>query len=133
MEPEDLAEVGRAMAAAGIARLELTGPDFRLLLSRDGRVAPAESPAEPEAAEPDVMQVAAPTLGTFLRSHPLHDHPLAADGEAVIAGQAIALLRVGPLLTSVSAPADGLIIAALADEGALVGFGDRLFDFLPQD
>jgi len=33
----------------------------------------------------------------------------------------------------VPAPADGMIVAAVPEEGALVGFGDRLFDFLPND
>ena len=134
MRPEDLAEISDAMAAAGVARLELTGPDYRLVLARGaaaGAAAP-EGDAAPEA-DPDVVPVTAPAIGTFLRTHPLHDRPLAADGEAVVAGQAIALLQVGALLTPVSAPADGLIVAALPEEGALVGYGDRLFDFLPHD
>lgn len=46
---------------------------------------------------------------------------------------AIALLRVSALLTPVAAPADGMIVEAIPEEGTLVGFGDRLFDFLPQD
>ena len=134
MRPEDLAEISDAMAAAGVGRLELTGPDYRLVLARGaaaGAAAP-EGEAAPEA-DPDVVPVTAPAIGTFLRTHPLHDRPLAADGEAVVAGQAIALLQVGALLTPVSAPADGLIVAALPEEGALVGYGDRLFDFLPHD
>ena len=128
MRPEDLAEVGAAMAAAGIVRLELTGPDYRLALSRGTSAAAAVA----DAAEPetDVVPVTAPAIGTFLRTHP---RPLAADGEAVVAGQAIALLRIGALLTAVPAPANGLIVAAAPEEGALVGYGDRLFDFLPQD
>lgn len=130
MGPEEIAGLGAAMAAAGVGRLELTGPGFALSLARGGAVAAAEEVAEPEA-EP--VAVTAPALGAFLRAHPLHEAPLAADGEAVVAGQAIALLRVGDLLTPVTAPADGIVIAALPAEGALVGYGDRLFDFLPND
>jgi len=136
MRPNDLTEVAATMATTGIARLELTGPDFRLVLSRG---APSGLAAAGDALEADtdpateVIPVRAPGIGTFLRTHPLHDRPLAGDGEAVVAGQAIALLQVGALLTPVPAPAGGLIIATVPEEGALVGHGDLLFDFLPQD
>lgn len=134
MRPEDLAEISDAMAAAGVGRLELTGPDYRLVLTRGGAVsAPAPAGEMALEADPAMVPVLAPGFGTFLRTHPLHDRPLAADGEAVVAGQAIALLQVGALLTPVPAPADGLIVAALPAERALVGYGERLFDFLPHD
>lgn len=132
--PEDIAGLAAAMAAAGIARLTLSGPGFELVLDRGetaarGADAPGAGP-EPEAA---LTPVTAPSIGVFLRAHPLHDAPLAAVGAAVVAGQALALLRVGDLLTPVPAPADGVIVAALPADGALVGYGDRLFDFLPND
>ena len=131
MRPEDIAALAAGMAAAGIARLELTGPDGTLVLAR-GAARVDEVPEEVEA-EAELLPVAAPALGIFLRSHPLHEEPLAADGEALVAGQPIALLRVGALLVPVPAPADGIIVAAIPEEGALVGFGDPLFDFLPHD
>jgi acetyl-CoA carboxylase biotin carboxyl carrier protein len=131
MRPQDIAALGAEMAALGIARLELTGPDFALTLGRDG----AHADGPPDVPEPkiDPVPIAAPSLGTFLRTHPLHEKALAADGESVVAGQAIALLQVGALLTPVPAPGDGIIVAAMVAEGELVGFGDRLFDFLPHD
>ncbi|MBP7003036.1 acetyl-CoA carboxylase biotin carboxyl carrier protein subunit [Amaricoccus sp.] len=130
MGPDEIAALAEAMAEAGIGRLELTSPDFALALSRGAVGAAAESATLPE---PDVAPVTSPSLGTFLRAHPLHEAPLAADGEAVVAGQPIALLRIGALLVPVPAPADGIVVAALPEEGALVGYGDRLFDFLPND
>lgn len=133
MRPQDVAALAAEMAVAGITRLELAGPNYTLTLGRGA--APADQGAKsPESeAEADLLPVTAPALGTFLRTHPLHEKPLAADGDAVVAGQAIALLRVGALLTPVPAPADGLVVGALPEEGSLVGYGDRLFDFLPQD
>jgi acetyl-CoA carboxylase biotin carboxyl carrier protein len=125
----DMVDLAAAMAEAGVARLELTGPDYRLVLARGGVASAQAAPAaEPDA---DLVPVTAPALGTFLRTHPLHERPLSGDGEPVVAGQAIALLKVGSLMTPVPAPADGMIVAALPEEGALVGYGDRLFDFLP--
>jgi biotin carboxyl carrier protein len=131
MRPEEIAAIGAEMAATGIARLELTGPGFALTLAR-GSSAPGEAPDAPEP-EPDLMPVMAHALGTLLRTHPLHETPLAVDGEAVVRGEAVALLRVGALLTPVPAPANGIIVAAAVEAGALVGYGDRLFDLLPQD
>jgi|tagenome__1003787_1003787.scaffolds.fasta_scaffold20882521_3 acetyl-CoA carboxylase biotin carboxyl carrier protein len=133
MRPDDLTEVAAAMTLAGVGRLELKGPDFHLVLAcgaGDAPVATEVALAQPDA---EIVPVAAPGLGTFLRTHPLHDRPLAGDGEAVAAGQAIALLQIGALLTPVPAPANGLIVGALPEDGALVGYGDRLFDFLPQE
>ena len=134
--PEDIAGLAAAMAALGIARLTLTGPGFELALDRGetaARVADAPGDGPEPEAEAALTTVTAPSIGVFLRAHPLHDAPLAAVGAAVVAGQALALLRVGDLLTPVPAPADGVIVAALPADGALVGYGDRLFDFLPND
>jgi acetyl-CoA carboxylase biotin carboxyl carrier protein len=135
MRPEDLSEIAAAMAAAGVARLELTGPDLRLVLGREARAEPLTIELEDESVAPDAqtIAVAAPGVGTFLRAHPLHDRPLAAAGDAVAAGQTVAMLRVGALLLPVVAPVAGIVIAAAAPEGTLVGYGDRLFDLLPQD
>jgi acetyl-CoA carboxylase biotin carboxyl carrier protein len=131
MRPQDFATLAAEMATTGVARLELTGPGFTLSLARGGAQA-GEVPAPP-APNADLVPVSASALGSFLRTHPLHEKPLAVDGEAVVAGQPIALLQVGALLVPMPAPADGMIVAAIPEEGALVGYGDRLCDFLPND
>jgi acetyl-CoA carboxylase biotin carboxyl carrier protein len=131
MRPEDLAELAAAMAAAGVARLELAGPEVRLTLERGA--APAAEDVAAADASGAVVAVTAPGVGTFLRVHPLHDAPLAGSGETVAAGQAIALLQVGALLVPVVAPVGGLIVDAAVEDGTLVGYGDRLFDLMPQD
>jgi acetyl-CoA carboxylase biotin carboxyl carrier protein len=131
MRPDDLAEIAAAMTAAGIARLELSGPDVRLALGRPAAPAPEDAAAADASA--GVVAVTAPGVGTFLRAHPLHDVPLADRGETVSAGQAVALLQVGALLVPVAAPVGGLVVDAVAGDGTLVGYGDRLFELSPQD
>jgi len=135
MRPEDLSEIAAAIAVAGIARLELTGPDVRLVLGRGASAEPLAVEVEAEMMAPDAetIAVAAPGVGTFLRAHPLHDRPLAAAGDAVGAGQPIAVLQVGALLLPVVAPAAAVVVDAAVENGMLVGYGDRLFDLLPQD
>ncbi len=133
MRPEDLSEIAAAMAAAGVARLDLTGPDIRLVLGRGAGAEPLATEVEAETVAAETIAVAAPGVGTFLRAHPLHDRALAPNGETVGAGQPVAVLQVGALLLPVIAPAAGLVIGAAVDDGTLVGYGDWLFDLLPQD
>lgn len=147
MRPEDLAAIAAAMTAAGVARLELTGPDVRLVLGRAASAAPLTIEPENATGAPDVspiavvspiadvspIAVAAPGVGTFLRAHPLHDRPLVDEGDAVGAGQPLAVLQVGALLLPVVAPAAARVVRAAVENGTLVGYGDRLFDLLPQD
>lgn len=135
IRPDDLSEIAATMAAAGVARLELTGPDLRLVLGRGASAEPAavELEAETVASEAQTIGVAAPGVGTFLRAHPLHHTALAAEGETVGAGQPIAVLQVGALLLPVVAPVAVVVRGARVEDGTLVGYGDRLFDVSPQD
>jgi acetyl-CoA carboxylase biotin carboxyl carrier protein len=135
MRPEDLSEIAAAMAVAGIRHLELTGPHVRLVLGRGASAEPpaVEVEAETMAPEAETITVVAPGVGTFLRAHPLHDRPLATAGDAVGAGQPIAVLQVGMLLLPVVASAAAVMIDAAVEDGTLVGYGDRLFDLPPQD
>ena len=130
---EDLSEIAAAMAAGGVARLELTGPDVRLVLGRGVGAEPLAMEVDAEAVAPETIAVAAPGVGTFLRAHPLHDRPLAAAGDRVGAGQPIAVLQVGALLLPVVAPTAGVVVDAAVEGGTLVGYGDRLFDLTPQE
>lgn len=127
------AEIAAWFAAAGLGELELSGPGGRLRLRR-GELGAAPGPIAPDdtsaaqAAGPGREVVASPGVGVFLRAHPLRDQPLAAPGERVAEGQALGLLRIGSLLVPVLAPRPGTVRAIPAEDGALVGFGDPLFE-----
>ena len=54
-----------------------------------------------------------------------------AAGDAVKKNQHVAFLMIGELMSPVLAPADGVLGAPLAVQGALVGYGDILFSFEP--
>jgi len=130
MRPRELREIAAAMARAGVARLELEGPGQRLVLAR-GEAATAPGAGDgPPAASP-ARPVLAPCAGHFLRCHPLHEAPLAANGAAVAAGQPVALMRSGLLLVPVPAPEAGIVGPGAVAEGALAGHGDHLLDIWP--
>ncbi len=129
------ADIARWLADAGIDRLELEGPGAKLVLSRAGVV--ASSPCEDKpGADPRVagtVTVGSPGMGLLLLTHPLAEKPLVSPGDAVVAGQTLALLQVGPVLQPVCAERPGIVARVLRAEGALTGFGDELFEILPKD
>lgn len=123
-----LNEAGRIaewLEGTDIARLELSGPDGRVVLIRRGRSVALQREG---AAVPAGTSVLAPAVGVFLHHHPLHEAPLARRGEFVACGQMLGLLGIGPLLLPVLAPVAGRVAEILAPHEAVVGFGTRLME-----
>ncbi|CEF48577.1 unnamed protein product [uncultured bacterium] len=135
---DQLDKLSAWMAEAGIDELELTGPNFRLRLdggglqAHDDRASDRPSDAIP-AQKPVNNVVAASTVGLFLHRHPLQETALAPEGTPVRAGQALGLLRIGPLLVPVIAPRDGIAGAILVAHETVVGFGTGLVELHPYE
>ncbi len=98
---------------------------------------PAASPAAqaprrpaPQAAASvpqGLVAVRAPLVGTFFR-RPAPDQPVLVEpGQTVKRGQPLCLIEVMKLYTMIESPADGVIEAVLADDGALVEYDQPLF------
>lgn len=122
------------LAETGLDSLDLSGPEGSVSLRRGSGSAPGLTPAPTPRDEIDGAAetfVRSPGIGAFLRAHPLRDEPLVEDGATVEAGQILALLRVGAALFPVRATASGVLAAVLREEGALIGYGDPLFDIRP--
>jgi acetyl-CoA carboxylase biotin carboxyl carrier protein len=135
---DDLSDLSAWMAEAGIDELELIGPSFRLRLGGDGRQAhddqAGDRPGDAASGQvPSSDVVAASTVGLFLHRHPLHEAALAPEGTPVRAGQALGLLRIGPLLVPVIAPRDGIVGALLVAHETVVGFGTGLVELHPRE
>jgi len=110
-----------------IALLELTGPSVSIRLCREGegfRDAPVAVVTTAEPTQTTVIR--AGSVGVLRLTHPMRDKPAAAIGQRVAAGQALAMLQIGPLLLPVPAPRDGVVARVLAAEGSAVGYGDAL-------
>jgi acetyl-CoA carboxylase biotin carboxyl carrier protein len=120
--PAELEQLTAWLAETDIARLELRMPGGTVQLDNP-RI--AVRPAGPGAP------IAAPSVGVFLRGHPLAEAPLVRVGERVRAGQPVGLLRIGPLLLPVPAPRDGVVAAVHAADGMPVGYGAVLIDLQP--
>ena len=125
----DLRSLAAAMSRSGIARIEIEGPGGRLALEVSPGIAPVPAAGEPSRAACTI--VAAPSMGIFRRAHPDGLFPPCGEGASVEAGQILAFLQVDRLLLPVQAAGPGQIVAVLAAEGSLVGYGDPLFTTAP--
>lgn len=134
MQPHDIARIAAWLADTDIGLLELHGPGTALRLRHDGAGVTADEIAEEEVAAgeaPDAVAVHAPSVGVFLRRHPLRGDDLAPPGAEVAAGQALGLLQIGPLLLPVQAPADAVVLELLVPHGTAVGYGTALATVWP--
>lgn len=84
----------------------------------------------PEAEAP--VTVRAEALGILRWARPPQPSTVPAPGDAVRAGQSLALLQVGETYTAVAAPCDGSIESVLAAEGERIDYGRPLFLIKPQ-
>jgi len=133
----ELRRLVRHLQTSKITCFECEGPQFALRL-RFAR--PPGSPHSPEravdghVAEPlnqalgGAALVKSPGIGRFFLKHPLGDQPPLREGEQVEAGQILAFLRVGLVLTAVLADRAGVVLRQAVEEGALVGYGETLFE-----
>ncbi|SCK25355.1 Biotin carboxyl carrier protein [Variovorax sp. HW608] len=129
---DELKQMAAWLADTDIGLLELRTPNGSIRLGRDpapgSEVVQLEAEAQDDEAVPAQAMASAPGVGVFLHAHPLHDRPVVRIGERVAAGQGLGLLRIGPLLVPVSAPAAGQVRAVCEEDGTAVGFGTALFE-----
>lgn len=120
-----LAALTDMLEAAGVEGLEITTPDtqVKLVVPSSGK---AVIPSKPASAQlTSATTVKAPIAGLFRLAPP-------ADGEAfprpVTADAVVGFIRIGHVLVPVIAGRTGLVTGQLAEQDALVGFGDPLFE-----
>jgi acetyl-CoA carboxylase biotin carboxyl carrier protein len=136
--------------ASGIAELEVTEGEEKVRIVKGGGTAreavymvsgpaPVQAasrepvPAAPAAAaletpaEPEGHVVKSPMVGTFYRSSTPGAKPFVEVGDAVKKGQTICIIEAMKLMNEIEADADGVIKAALAENGQPVEYGEPLF------
>jgi acetyl-CoA carboxylase biotin carboxyl carrier protein len=121
------------LAGTDITLFELSGPGTTIRLRRNGDAAaqfssPVVTTGQGQATAPASTVVRAGSVGLLLHSHPLREEPLVRMGDEVVAGQAVALLRIGLVLLAVPAPRPGKVARIVAAHESVVGFGDALIE-----
>jgi acetyl-CoA carboxylase biotin carboxyl carrier protein len=128
MTIEEIERLAAWCAAASISEIELAQAGFSLRLHLQvGNFEPGAAVDEAPKAEPVAKHVRAPCVGVFRLAHPTTGHPVVETGQPVRKGETVGVLQVGPQLKAVVSPADGVLGAALVEDGAVVGYGTPLY------
>ncbi|HET7014171.1 MAG TPA: biotin/lipoyl-containing protein [Streptosporangiaceae bacterium] len=98
-----------------------TGPAARFPESSES-AATAE-----QAAEPGLAHVTSPAVGVFYRAPEPGADPFVAEGDAVSAGQQVAIVEAMKLMIPVEADQPGRIAKVLKEDGEPVEYEERLF------
>ncbi|SDA91188.1 biotin attachment protein [Mesorhizobium qingshengii] len=128
MTIEEIERLAAWCASACIGEIEMSEAGFSLRL----RMQPAVAETRVAAARAPVGEtvfkcVRALGVGIFRLDHPTTGHPVAEPGQTVRKGETVGVLQVGPCLKAVLASADGVLGAALVEDGAVVGYGTPLY------
>ncbi|MBB2690725.1 UNVERIFIED_ORG: biotin carboxyl carrier protein [Rhizobium esperanzae] len=129
-DPATIAFLTEALTAAGVEGLEISRPDgqIRIVVSGEGGArisAPAATPRAPGAAP---VVVKAPLAGHFCAEHPAAAVTPQTLPRSVSDADLLGFIGVGHVLLPLRAGHSGLLTRLLAAPGALVGFGDPLFE-----
>jgi len=136
---------------SGIAELEVTEGEEKVrivkrgvqageqFVSQPAAHAAAPSPAHPAAPAPSTPQpqeapvlpeghiVKAPMVGTFYRSPSPGSKSFVEVGDSVKKGQTICIIEAMKLMNEIEADSDGVVKAALVENGQPVEYGEPLF------
>lgn len=136
----DVAEITRLLEESNFDELYLEIDGLKLSLKRAsaakseaghgsaeaGPPAATSQPVQAPAADPDIHSVSAPLLGTFYRSPKPGAQPFVDVGSPVSEDSIVGIIEVMKLMNTVRAGVGGAVIEILADDGALVEYGQVL-------
>lgn len=136
MTPSELQRVVLSLQGSDATYFECEGPQgvLRLRFSRQpGTRAPSDGEMSsteqaPLNASGASTSLKSPGIGFFCVKHPLTGLEVIREGEGVKKGQIVAFLRAGELLAPILSDRDAVAIRQAAEEGALVGYGEALFE-----
>lgn len=146
---QDVAEITRLLEESQFDELHLEHAGFKLILRRGAAArsaaagsaptpaaAAAPLPATPPppaaaASDPALREVAAPLLGSFYRAPKPGSPPYVEVGALVQEETIIGIIEVMKLMNTVRAGIQGTVVEILAQDGALVEYGQALLRILP--
>ncbi|HEY0468054.1 MAG TPA: acetyl-CoA carboxylase biotin carboxyl carrier protein [Polyangiaceae bacterium] len=97
-----------------------------IITSVSAAPAPAAAPRV-EAADPNVVFVTSPFVGTFYRSPSPEADPFVAVNGSVKKGQTLCIIEAMKLMNEIEAEFAGTVLEVLVDSGKSVEFGQKLF------
>ncbi|UMM09131.1 hypothetical protein MKW11_03425 [Gluconobacter frateurii] len=131
---DETAQIIGWLRNAGLDSLEVTAEErsFKIVLSPITASEPAAVQI-PETApkQDDTVAVKSPYFGVLSLLRPMQNEPLAPVGSSINAGDTVALLSIGPMQISVTAPCAGTVAEVLTQNGDLIGYGTTILTLTP--
>ena len=150
---EEIAEILKIIGNSNCDEVVIETGDVKLVVRRNGAAAAAPAPTAPDnppalsplgagtappapkpattagarATAANQFEVTAPMLGTFYRAPSPEAPPFVEIGSTVRKGQALCLIEVMKLFTTIHAERDGRVVEIGAKNGELVEYGRALF------
>ncbi|EJC83110.1 biotin carboxyl carrier protein [Rhizobium leguminosarum bv. trifolii WSM2297] len=129
-DPATIAFLTDALTVAGVEGLEISRPDgqLRIVVSEEGGTRISATDATLCAAGSAPVVVKAPMAGHFCAEHPAAAAMSRTLPRSISDAGILGFVRVGQVLLPLRAGHSGVLTRLLAEPGALVGFGDPLFE-----
>lgn len=135
MTPHDIESLAQVVQRHGIAACEVhddkLGTSIKLWLRPGTPVAQTSESTTantPGGAVHAAKLLRSPGMGRFALLHPLQERAPVTSGQRVKAGQAVGYLVAGSLISEITAPEAAILGRQLAFDGALLGYGDVVFE-----
>ncbi|ARO26569.1 acetyl-CoA carboxylase [Rhizobium sp. S9] len=129
-DPATIALLTQALTAAGVDGLEISRPgaQLRIIISGEGEARISATEAAPRAPGSAQTVVKAPMAGRFCVEHPAASAVPQNLPRSLSDTDILGFIRVGDVLLPLRAGGSGVMTRLLAAPGALVGYGDPLFE-----
>ena len=151
MKPKEIHDLIEILSKSTLTQLEIEQEGFRLRLVKKSAApqaavqvvsapsvaadappaAPAAAPAPPTAEEQGLHEQSSPFVGTYYEAPSPDADPFVSIGGHVKKGQVLCIVEAMKLMNEIEADVSGEIVAALADNGQPVEFGEVLFHIRP--
>lgn len=86
----------------------------------------AAAPSPPPKADPNLVEITSPMVGTFYRAPAPDEQPFVSPGERVRVGQAVCIIEAMKLMNEIEAEVAGEIVEILVENSEPVEFGQPL-------
>ena len=137
MDKQEIFDLLARFEASPVTRMKLTWGEGSLELEKGGALAAAPAsapvyavqPAGESAGQPEGNCITAPLVGTFYTAPQPGAEPFVKPGQGVKKGQTVGLLEAMKMMSEVQAPCDCVIEEIVAQDGALVSFGEALIRY----
>jgi acetyl-CoA carboxylase biotin carboxyl carrier protein len=143
MELEDLKEIIELLKETDITELQVEKDGTKVKIKREKYLQPFEISAQKpsvvpiqetlvkeivaEDAEPRLITITSPIVGTFYRSPSPEAASFIEIGQRVKKGQVLCIIEAMKLMNEIESESDGIVVKALVENGQPVEYGEPLF------